>query len=179
MTLQRPQSGQRIPNGWFGQLYDEMAANRVRGDGRTIAAVRTPSGTVLSVIRTGKGGGAVNGGMFTLRSIGDGSFEVIDTATGAMAGIAQINGQFYVCPVHQFTPTASVYVCLRYAIPQSGGAGDTVDFIETAELPQPDDDYAYGLIGRVIFSGDQATVSQDHTPGTLTIWWQGPCWTEE
>ncbi len=179
MTLQRPQSGAPIPRGWFGRLYDEIVACRVRGDGRTIAAVRTPSGTVLSVIRTGNGGGAANGGMFTLRGIGDGKFEVIDTATRAMAGIAQINGSFYTCPVYQFEPTASVYVCLRYAIPQSGGAGDAVDFIESAELPQPDDNYAYGLIGRVIFAGDQAIVSQDHTPGTLTIWWQGPCWTEE
>ena len=96
MTLTRPQSGQRIPNGWFGQLYDEMAANRVRGDGRTIAAVRTPSGTVLSAIRTSGAGGQGAGddykGQFKVGMTGgglyiyDGANETSDTAGVIFAG---------------------------------------------------------------------------------------------
>jgi len=96
MTLQRPQSGAPIPRGWFGRLYDEIVACRVRGDGRTIAAVRTPSGTVLSAIRTSVAGGQGAGddykGQFKVGMTGgglyiyDGANETSDTAGVIFAG---------------------------------------------------------------------------------------------
>ena len=178
MSLIRPQSGQRIPPGWFGQLYDEVMACRIRGDQRTISVKRTPSGTVVSMIGAGRAGIGSAGGMFTIQGSGDGKFIIIDTSDPTLAGIAQINGRFYPCPLHEFKPEKSVYVFLRYTLPTQNrkNPGDTVDFVESEEIMQPDEEYAYGLVGRVVFSGGQPVIAQDHTPGTLVIWWQGPCW---
>ena len=178
MTLIRPQSGQRIPRGWFGQLYDEVMACRIRGDQRTISVKRTPSGTVVSMIGAAKGGTGAAVGMFTILSTGEGKFIVVDTNNQSQAGIAQINGRFYPCPKYEFTPQETVYIFLRYMLPTQDKAdpGDTVDFIESKELLQPDETFAYGLIGRIVFTGDQPVIAQDHAPGTLTVWWQGPCW---
>ena len=179
MNLIRPQSGQRIPPGWFGQLYDEIAACKIRGDGQTVSVKRTPSGTVISLIGRGsRNGGNAISGMFTIQSAGEGKFIIVDTEDREQAGIAQINGRFYPCSLHEFEPTKTVYVFLRYTLPtqDEDNPGDTVEFIESEELLQPDEKFAYGLIGRIIFDGDQPTVTQDHPPGTLIIWWQGPCW---
>lgn len=181
MSLIRPQSGQKIPTGWFGLLYDEIVSNRIKGDGRTITAKRTPSGTVLSVIRSGKGGGSFSGGMFTIQGAGDGKFIIIDTNDPTQAGIAQINGSFYPVALHEFEASENVYVFLRYTLPTQDeeAPGDIVDFVESEELLQPDNEFAYGLIGRIIFANGQPAIAQDHTPGTLVIWWQGACWEAE
>ncbi len=120
MTLQRPQSGQRIPNGWFGQLYDEMAANRVRGDGRTIAAVRTPSGTVLSAIRTSGSGGQGAGddykGQFKVGML-EGSLYIYDGARKAdgTAGVIFAGSRAQKFPKTLLETTeGDIYVILEY-----------------------------------------------------------------
>ena len=41
----------------------------------------------------------------------------------------------------------------------------SVDFVESEELLQPDGEFAYGLIGRIIFANGQPAIAQDHTPG--------------
>lgn len=182
MTLIRPITGGRIPTGWFGQLWDEIMSNRVRGDGRTVAVIRTPTGAVItSINRGGFGGAGPRSGMFTISATETGQFKVQDPNAKLTAGIAQINGTFYTVPTAEFAVSATCYVYVRYTLPTQDEAapGDTAEIITDAELLQPNERYAYGLIGRVIVDGEQKTISQDHAPGTMIMWWQGPCWEEE
>jgi len=178
MSLIRPQTGQKIPTGWFGLLYDEIVSNRIKGDGRTITAKRTPSGTTISAIRSGGGkSGGNTGGMFQIQQA-TGGYKVIDAANSAQAGIATINGQFYTVAMATMAITAPAYIYLRYTLPTEAGAGDTAEIVQSATLAVSDATYAYYLIGRIYSDNGQLAISQDHAPGNLIMWWQGPCWSE-
>lgn len=168
MTLQRPQSGASIPRGWFGRLYDEIVACRVRGDGRTIAAVRTPSGTVLSSIRSGgKGGGGFSDeykGQFKVGVIGgelyiyDGARETSDTAGIIMAGSSQL----------PFPKTAlaatdgDIYVILEYA----SGWAYHVHQGDIADSPYAENPRAAHFLVATYTGGE---VIQQHTTGAIYV----------
>lgn len=171
MTLQRPQSGASIPRGWFGRLYDEIVACRVRGDGRTIAAVRTPSGTVLSAIRTSGSGGQGAGddykGQFKVGMTGgglyiyDGANETSDTAGVIFAGsraqafpktlLETTDGDIYVVLEYKtLTPFWFTYV-------HQGNIADS------PYLPNPR--AAHFLIATYIGS----EITQQHTTGAVYV----------
>ena len=94
MTLIRPITGARIPTGWFGQLWDEIMSNRVRGDGRTVAVIRTPTGAVITSINrggSGIGGAGPSRGMFTISAFSAGN--TVDSHPGTSPAIcaAKVN----------------------------------------------------------------------------------------
>lgn len=171
MTLQRPQSGASIPRGWFGRLYDEIVACRVRGDGRTIAAVRTPSGTVLSAIRTSRAGGQgasddykgqfkvgmTGGGLY----IYDGANETSDTAGVIFAGsraqefpkteLTTIDGDIYV--ILEYITTSPFWLT---HIHQGG----------VAESPYADNPRAAHFLVATYNGG---LITQQHTTGAIYV----------
>lgn len=177
--MHRPQSGQPIPPDFFGQLYDLVVSNQVKGDGRTIAVNRTPTGTIISAIRSGmgRGGGGIPGGMFVIRKTADG-YKVVDLANPAQAGIATINGRFYTVAAAEMAITSPAYIYMRYTLPTEDGGGDSAEIVESEFLEASDGQYAYYLIGRIYKENGRLAISQDHAPGNLVMWWQGPCWSK-
>jgi hypothetical protein len=174
----RPQTGQKIPADFFGQLYDMVISSQVRGDGKTISVKRTPSGTTISAIKSGGGrSGGNTGGMFVIQPA-TGGYKVVDLAAPTQAGIATINGQFYTIALKELAITAPAYILLKYTMPTEAGAGDTAEIISSASLLTSDGEFAYYLIGRIYNNGGTLAISQDHQPGNLILWWQGPCWSE-
>lgn len=173
----RPQTGQKIPADFFGQLYDLVVSNLVRGDGRTISVNRTPTGTTITAIRSGGGshGGVNVRGMFQIQQI-TGGYKVVDAANPAQAGIATINGQFYTVAMATLEITSPAYIYLRYTLPTEGGGGDTAAIVQSTTLEISTATFAYYLIGRIYNDNGQLAISQDHAPGNLVMWWQGPCW---
>lgn len=175
--LNRPQTGERIPADFFGRLYDLVMSNQIRGDGRTISVKRTPSGTTISMIKRGGGmSGERTAGMFTIMPDDSGGFKIVDPFVPAQAGIATINGQFYTVAKAVLPITASAYIYLRYTLPTESGSGNVAEVISSATIETSSDIYAYYLIGRVILQNGSLTIAQDHAPGNLIMWWQGPCW---
>ena len=72
MKTQRPVSGETIPDGWFGELWDDVHACELSG-GPGVRVNRTPNGTTVSALRNSSGGSG--GGM-----IYNGYFKVIDAS---------------------------------------------------------------------------------------------------
>ena len=95
--------------------------------------------------------------MFTISATetGQGSKFKTPNATKLTAGIAQVNGTFYTVPTAELPARPATSV--RYTLPtqDEDDPGDTAEIITDAELLQPNEQYAYGLIGRVIVDGEQ------------------------
>ena len=74
MKTQRPVSGETIPDGWCGELWDDVHACELSG-GTGVRVNRTPNGTTVSALRNSSGGSGGSGGQnYT------GYFKVIDAS---------------------------------------------------------------------------------------------------
>lgn len=78
MKTQRPVSGETIPDGWFGELWDDVHACELSG-GPGVRVNRTPDGTTVSAITVPAGG---SGGV----QIYNGYFVVIDASETSETG---------------------------------------------------------------------------------------------
>ena len=58
MKTQRPVSGETVPAGWFGDLWDDVRACELSG-GPGVRVNRTPNGTTVSALRNSSGGAGV------------------------------------------------------------------------------------------------------------------------
>ena len=72
MKTQRPVSGETIPDGWFGDFWDDVHACELSG-GPGVRVNRSPNGTTVSALRNSSGG---SGGV----QIYNGYFKVVDAS---------------------------------------------------------------------------------------------------
>ncbi|WP_419642939.1 hypothetical protein [Victivallis vadensis] len=184
MPIETPNlnSGDVIPEGYFGMLYRDLKSLLLRGDEKYLFVDNTPTGQVIRFRPQAeqRGGGVSGGGnagyngYFKISDAGENKITVADGATGG-ASTCKVNNKVFSVPAWTSEAiTASKIVALKYTA-ASGDAAASVAVELFDELPDDSDADAYCQIGRVIVSGETSTIQQDHTTGVAQIWWYLLC----
>lgn len=133
MKTKRLESGELIPAGYFGNLWDDIRSKTLRGDGKTCRVNRTPEGTTISIIRqpqnSGGGGGAATPVIYD-GTVSSGVYAA-DYANGDIHRITAPSGTLSV-----FTSNIPLGYALIMRVNNAAGATvyyDSAEIIESTE----------------------------------------------
>lgn len=188
MKTQRPVSGETIPDGWFGDFWDDVHACELSG-GPGVRVNRTPNGTTVSALRNssgGSGGGMIYNGYFKVvdasETAEDGTktlkVKVIDGAdtTASNCGYARVNNKGFWVQVFEGEVSGNCKLYLKSTLSTSDPFDPQQPVIALlSEEPDYEDGACYVLIARVFVSDSGAlSIVQEHHGEIQAIIW-GTC----
>lgn len=187
MKTKRLESGEVIPPGYFGELWDDINARTLSGDSKTVRVTRTPNGTTISAIPApapAPSASVAYSGYFKVINASSGSGEsralkvkVVDGAApdSGFCGHATFNDTHFEVPVQDVTVTATGFLFLKSTM----GVEDpplpmAPEFEFLTAWPDAEDSVGRRLIATVKAGNNALTITQQqHGEVQAFIW--GDC----